>query len=163
MIVVNNERAIRAIKRLGDRLNNTALAVAALGETMREYIEQTIEMGGRKRPYLPLSEWTQYRTGRVKPLITLADRFHVQSNRRTAIVYFVPPTGKKFDIWRHHRGYTTPAVTGKLMVVGERFFKSKKKGKAPAREIFPTQAEASVVIARQVRAWINEGIRDTWH
>lgn len=165
-IFIDDKNLKRSIDFLSQYFKRRQQVFARIGWHMRDYVRDTIRMGGRGEPFAPLSDWTIARTGRTRPLITLADRIQSRSTNDDAQVYFAPIPGKNFTINQHHRGYTRPAIVG-LQVVPikkglSRYFMSSQAIEVPARKIWPTGQETSKEITKYVHEWINSGAKANW-
>lgn len=159
----------RAVKRLTGELSRLRRPYGQSSRVARDYVRQTITRQGRNRPYAKLSSWTKFKTNRHKALLSLRPRIKARWDHRSAEVYF-DTGGVNYTATQHHRGYTTPgqkAKGKKVFVVTsrsgqKRFFRSFKKAKTPAREIWPTQRELRKVVNPVFSKWVKNSARKTW-
>lgn len=164
-VIVNDRQVRQSIDRLSAHLGRTDIIMRRIGQHLRDYVRETIEMGGRGRPYAPLSRWTRMRTGRSRPLITLTNNFRFAYDSTTAIVFFTTPAGKSFSIWQHHFGFRVPARLGRPVMViptagGSPIFTARaKESIIPARPVWPNKQEATAEVNAFIRDWINQGVR----
>lgn len=161
-------RQVRAsIDRLIKHLNGSREVFEVVGRVLRDYTRETIELGGRSRPFAPLSWWTKKRTGRTKPLLTLRRYITYRANKDGAQVYFDAPSDE-WDLNMHHYGYTIPARRGHpLMVVPfkngrAKFFRFAKAAKVPARKVWPTVKESEALVSKVVSDWLKAGAKSGW-
>jgi hypothetical protein len=154
--VTIDDKAIQgSLRRLSRHISDTPVIMRVLGLALRNYVRQTIDMGGRKRAHAPLSWWTQQRTGRRKPLRGISKDIHYNSDAREANVYFARQTiGWSLDM--HHKGYNVPAITGQLQKVplakgGAIFFRNRRASKV-VRDL----------TSRTVTEWIEDGAKKSW-
>lgn len=136
-----------------------------IGIGLRDYVRETVQMGGRKRPHAPLSWWTRQRTGRRKPLKGLERHFHYRSTSADAEVFFARPTyGWTIDM--HHTGYKIPARQGFMAMPlasgGYIFMRNARASRVPAREIWPVQKEVRDLVSKIVTDWIDNGVKRSW-
>jgi phage gpG-like protein len=163
-----DDKAIQgSINRLRHHLTwDSKVVMRNIGITMREYVRETVRMGGRKRKHAPLSWWTTQRTGRRKPLSGLDRLFSYSSDSNSTHVFFRPETDG-WSIGMHHTGYKIAPVSGRKMFVpfargGGIGFTNRKASRVPAREIWPTQKEVRDMVSSMVSRWINDGARRSW-
>ena len=167
---IDDAQVQRSLSRYRRNLAESASLMRKLSFALRDYVRETIRMGGRKRPYAPLAQMTRLRTGRIKPLLPLVNSIKSSYTPQTLSVFFedARAAAEGWTIEQHHKGYTIPARQ-KLMVVQPRrgiakpiFFRTAKATRVPAREVIPTRAEVNSVISGAVREWIsqNRGLSD---
>lgn len=161
----DDEQVQRSLNRYRRNISESASLMRRLSFSLRDYVRETIRMGGRKRPYAPLSQMTRLRTGRIKPLISLVNSIKSDYTPTSVRVYFEneKAAAQGWTIEQHHKGFTIPARQ-KLMVVRPRrgigkpiFFRTARRTRVPAREVIPTQREVNSVISAAVREWIERG------
>lgn len=164
-VFINTKRLDRSIK--GMRVTLRKGPYRKVGFLLRNYVRKTITMQGRKRPYKPLSWWTKKRTGRNKALITLRNRIKFFSDRNSASIYF-DGQGLDFSITNHHFGFTSPAVSGKRMVVPNpsggilAAFSSRRKSVIPPREVWPQFREVRRLVRREFRNFYSKEAKVKW-
>lgn len=167
-VIIDTRRLDASIRKMNGMLRGgLGPAYSEIGRTMRNYVRATITSQGRKRPYAPLSWWTKQRTGRRKALITLKKRIKHKSSSKSAKVFF-NAGGLNFTITQHHKGFTSPAVSNKLMVIPNpsgtvfKAFKSRKASKIPAREVWPTDRETKRIASRIFKNFFDGKARVLW-
>ena len=126
---------------------------------LRDYIRETMQMQGRKRPWVPLSRFTMMRTGRRKPLSTLVKQVKSRYTATSGEVYFDNPKNESWTLWEHHKGFSIPPSVGRQGFYAARtkkpvFFMSRQGARVPAREIIPTTREVNQVVGAAVREWL---------
>ena len=154
-----------SIRRLRKHIDDSDLTMRIIGIALRDYVRETIRMGGRKRPHAPLSWWTIQRTGRRKPLKGIEKDIHYESGEKDAQIYFARQTyGWNIDM--HHKGYNIPARQGFMVVPlakgGFIFMMKAKAAKVPGREIWPVQKEVRDLVSKLVTEWIGQGVSRSW-
>lgn len=166
-ITIDDEQVARSLNRYRRNISESASLMRRLSFSLRDYVRETIHMGGRKRPYAPLAPLTRLQTGRIKPLISLTPSIKSRYTPNTVEVYFEneDATSQGWNIEQHHKGYVIPARKTLMMITPRRgiakpiFFRSAKRTRVPAREVIPTQREVNSVISAAVREWIEKGSR----
>jgi hypothetical protein len=168
-VTYDSRKFERAVKRLTGELSRLRRPYGQSSRAARDYVRGTITRQGRKRPYAKLSSWTKFKTNRHKALLSLRPRIKASWDHRSAEVYF-DTGGVEYTATQHHRGYTTrgkKARGKKVFVVTsrsgqKRFFKSFKKAKTPAREIWPDTQELRKVVNPIFAKWVKNSARKTW-
>lgn len=115
--------------------------------------------------WAPPSRWITAKTGRRKALIPLRDRIKSRLvNDNEAQVYFDAPTSE-WSIEMHDRGFRSPPVVGKRMVIplrnpailearGSRIvLRNRRTSVIPARRIWLTPAETRRVVSEELDAF----------
>lgn len=158
-VIVDDWQLRRTIRILKAGIRDQRSLYASASRQMRDYIRQTITMQGRGGSWTGLSRWTRRRTGRQKALITLRVQVKARWGNDFGEVIFVNPSSG-WDMLQHDRGFTSPAVQRKLMVIPSRdsgilaAFKSRKASKVPARQFIPKGREAQVQIEQSINSWL---------
>lgn len=144
-----------------------------LGRAFRDQSRQHItdqSYGGQK--WAPLSKWTKARTGRNKALLKQRERIIFRTAPgRLEVGYREEEAG--WNLTKHHKGFRTLGVTGKLMRVplvrptalnpvpkgNAKFFTKSKAAVVPARPIWPDRKMIGVMGRPIVTQWMQENIR----
>lgn len=157
---IDDAQLKRALRALKSELTNTRPINERVARAMRDYVKDTIRMGGRNRAHAPLAPMTIARTGRTKPLVGVEKGIRASATKDEAVVYHTNP---KYTATQHHRGYTTPAINKSvLMKSGDQFFRGKKASRVPAREIWPNIHETYRVVKGLFSDWIKSGAFRAW-
>jgi len=161
---IDDEQVVRSLRRYRRTVTESTGLMRSLSFALRNYVRETMSMGGRKRPYEPLAPLTRFRTGRRKPFSTIIKSVKSRYTSNTVEVYFdsVEAQAENWDLEMHHKGFTIPARK-KLMVIRPArggdpiFFRTARRTRVPAREIIPTQREINSVISKEITTWIERG------
>lgn len=156
---IDDAQLKRALRALKSELTNTRPINERVARAMRDYVKDTIRMGGRNKSHAPLAPMTIQRTGRTKPLVGVEKGIRATANKNEAVVFHKHP---EYTATQHHKGYTTPAVPGRLMKSGDKFFWGKKRSRVPAREIWPNIPETYRVVKALFSEWIRTGAFRAW-
>lgn len=154
-----NPRRATLLKRIG----------AALRDRARGNISDQSYEG---QSWRPLSDWTRAKTGRFKALITEREKikYDVDAQGLTLRV-FHEQTDPNWTLTQHHKGFTSPAVTGKLMAfplvrpnlvgIGSKLaiFQSRKATKTPARPVWPSPAMIKKLVGPLIDLWMKENAK----
>lgn len=85
-----------------------------LGRRGRDYARARITSQG-DGTWAPLSKWTRAKTGRRKALITERPRIKFRHVKAGVVIYHDSPSNE-WDLAKHGRGFTRPAVRGKVVI-----------------------------------------------
>jgi hypothetical protein len=159
-IDIDDEQVQRSLRRYRENLMESASLMRRLSFNLRDYVRETMQMQGRKRPWAPLAQFTMLRTGRRKPLTTLVRHIKSEYTPTTLRVFFENPKGEDWTIEQHHKGFIIPPRVGRQGFYTARahtpmFFMTSRGAKVPAREIIPTRREVDSVISAAVTDWVN--------
>lgn len=167
MITIDAAQVQEAIRNMSAYVDGTQTVLDAIGNNLKIIVQRDIEAGGRPA-WAPLSVWTHMRTGRTKPLESLAQRITYTADKQTATVFFVAPS-PYWNITQHETGWITPERWGHpVMVVpmadgGKVFFRHAKASVIPARPVWPDAGETEELVMNMVYDWILAGVIDKWH
>jgi len=167
VVEIDDRNLRKSMRNMEAFLRRPATVYGRAARHMRDYVRQTITMQGRKRLYVPLSQWTRDRTGRRKALIHLRPFIKAKWDNIKGEVYFEQKSSG-WHIDQHHTGYTSPAVLNKRMVVPRHgggifaVFSNRKASKTPAREVWPNQAELTKEMVPIFKTWVDDIARRQW-
>lgn len=153
----------RAVERFKDHLRGTRRPMTVAGRGLRDYVKETIRMGGRPA-WPPLSKWTIARTRRTKPLGNMQKYISFEASATGARV-FARETGEDWSVDQHHTGWYIPPREAPIMVTkkpdgrGKTFFRKAEGAYVPPRPIWPTRREVEKVVVPTVQDWLKEGAR----
>lgn len=174
-VIVNDRGTRLALTQLSRELGNKRRVYSLMGKHFRDYVRQTVHMGGRHKKHAPLSIWTKKRTGRNKPFTTIWRHFDYRVQPDAVLIYHMPHGEGRWNITMHHKGYVTPTRWGRPFMVipmkrgwremgvsaGDSIF-LRKAGPSviPPREIWPTRSEANREAQRIARQWLEQIVRE---
>lgn len=166
-VEIDSRRLRASLRRMERQLKRPQVVYGRASRHMRDYVRRTITLQGRKRNYIPLSQWTRARTGRVKALITLRSNIRSRFSSAAGEVYF-QQRSPHWHIDQHHTGFISPAVINKRMIVPKSgggilaVFTKRKASKIPAREVWPTKSEVTREVTRMFATWVQGVARKSW-
>jgi len=152
------------LSKIRRSLRNNNAFLRSVGRELRDDARRriTTQDGGS---YPKLSKWTRAKTGRRKALIT--ERNNIQFRLVAGVLQIGHEGSGGWELTSHEKGFTLPGLAEMFTVKRPNFLApgrnlkgdqvtvfGKRPSKVPARRVFPTQAEANVILVREAEKWI---------
>jgi len=159
------------LSKIRRSLRNNNAFLRRVGRALRDdaRLRITTQDGGT---YAPLSKWTKAKTGRRKALIT--ERKNIQFKLTAGAIQVGHEGSAGWELTSHEKGFTLPGMPETFTLKRPNFLApgpnlkgdqvtvfGKKPSKVPARRVFPTRAEANVILVREAEKWINNILKSS--